>query len=515
MGTWGVSDLKRVTVAAVALIVVLRLAIGWQFVYEGLWKYNSLESPNPWTAEGYLKQAQGPFRQQFRAMTGDPDDLGWLDLKTMEQRWANWRQRFVSHYQLDEAQQKELATLLDPPGPAAVALASLPATVDLKKVKNGPVTFDASHKQLVATNRLLPEEADTLKRMVNVVEVGGVFAKRGEDGQPVREGASPVPAAESDIALYKGIVELSSSIADPKQTQRLNQLKAVTGIVPQGETFVRVDDNGVPLTTGGQLVEADAVDVAFYKAVVALEKKANALSYSQRLTALLSADPDRVGVIYRTTPKSELAMGTAPVGSSTEFNVKYGDIQAYKDLIQEYEAALAEAQVNFQFDHVDRIGKKLAAKRSEVVGPVRALDADMKKAASKLLKPAQFSQGALPPEDTPLHRASSRAMWGLLILGALLLLGLGTRLAALAGAVMLLSFYLVLPPWPGVPQPPSPEHSFIVNKNLIEVIALLAIAALPTGSWFGLDGLIRKLFLHSDPVPNQPKNVPLVTPAKA
>ena len=34
----------------------------------------------------------------------------------------------------------------------------------------------------------------------------------------------------------------------------------------------------------------------------------------------------------------------------------------------------------------------------------------------------------------------------------------------------------------------------MVNKNLIEAIALLGIAALPTGSWFGLDGLIRRMF---------------------
>jgi uncharacterized membrane protein YphA (DoxX/SURF4 family) len=85
-------------------------------------------------------------------------------------------------------------------------------------------------------------------------------------------------------------------------------------------------------------------------------------------------------------------------------------------------------------------------------------------------------------------------MWGLLIIGMLLLAGLGTRVAAVAGAVMLLSFYLVVPPWPGVPQPPGPEHSLIINKNLIEVIALLAIAALPTGSWFGLDGILRWCF---------------------
>ena len=41
---------------------------------------------------------------------------------------------------------------------------------------------------------------------------------------------------------------------------------------------------------------------------------------------------------------------------------------------------------------------------------------------------------------------------------------------------------------------PGPEHSFIINKNLIEVFALLALAALPTGRWFGLDALLSRFF---------------------
>ena len=111
--------------------------------------------------------------------------------------------------------------------------------------------------------------------------------------------------------------------------------------------------------------------------------------------------------------------------------------------------------MDFQFEHVERIGKILAAKRAEVIGPVKALDAEMQSAARKLLKPEQLALGALPAEDTPLHRASTRAMWGLLVLGIMLLLGLGTRFAALGGAIMLLSFYLVVPPWPGVPNQPK------------------------------------------------------------
>ena len=33
-------------------------------------------------------------------------------------------------------------------------------------------------------------------------------------------------------------------------------------------------------------------------------------------------------------------------------------------------------------------------------------------------------------------------------------------------------------------------HYFIVNKNLIEMLACLAIASLPTGQWVGLDALL-------------------------
>ncbi|MGH7201043.1 MAG: hypothetical protein ACREJB_10595, partial [Planctomycetaceae bacterium] len=69
-----------------------------------------------------------------------------------------------------------------------------------------------------------------------------------------------------------------------------------------------------------------------------------------------------------------------------------------------------------------------------------------------------------------------------------------SRPAAVGGAVLLLSFYLVMPPWPGVPDAGGTEHAFLINKNLIECVALLALAAMPTGTWFGLDGLFTWWF---------------------
>ena len=84
---------------------------------------------------------------------------------------------------------------------------------------------------------------------------------------------------------------------------------------------------------------------------------------------------------------------------------------------------------------------------------------------------------------------------GLTILGGCLILGLFTRFSAIMAAVMLFMFYVAMPPWPGVPEIPGPEHSFIVNKNFIEVIALLAIASLPSGRWFGADSIVQRIRL--------------------
>ena len=60
-------------------ITVLRVAIGWHFLYEGIAK---LSSPS-WTAAGYLKQARGPFADLFKSLAAQPNLLASSDLITM------------------------------------------------------------------------------------------------------------------------------------------------------------------------------------------------------------------------------------------------------------------------------------------------------------------------------------------------------------------------------------------------------------------------------------------------
>jgi len=84
--------------------------------------------------------------------------------------------------------------------------------------------------------------------------------------------------------------------------------------------------------------------------------------------------------------------------------------------------------------------------------------------------------------------------YGLVAVGIGLVAGCFTRLAAVIGAVLLLSFFLAMPPLPYLPESPKAEgHYLYINKNIIEMFALLALAFLPTGRWAGLDGLLQFL----------------------
>ena len=85
--------------------------------------------------------------------------------------------------------------------------------------------------------------------------------------------------------------------------------------------------------------------------------------------------------------------------------------------------------------------------------------------------------------------------WGLAIVGLLLILGLFTRLASLAGIGFILLFYLCNPPFVGYFYSIPTEGSYlIVNKNLVEVCALAVILLTRSGLFAGLDRIVHGLF---------------------
>jgi thiosulfate dehydrogenase [quinone] large subunit len=93
-----------------------------------------------------------------------------------------------------------------------------------------------------------------------------------------------------------------------------------------------------------------------------------------------------------------------------------------------------------------------------------------------------------------LANADLVTMWGLTLVGTLLILGLFTRLASLGGIGFILLFYLCNPPFVGYFYSIPTEGSYlVVNKNLVELCALLVILVTGSGKFAGIDRIVSRL----------------------
>jgi uncharacterized membrane protein YphA (DoxX/SURF4 family) len=134
---------------------------------------------------------------------------------------------------------------------------------------------------------------------------------------------------------------------------------------------------------------------------------------------------------------------------------------------------------------------------------VDKIDARYRDELNQLATPQQVSTaGQFVGTLTTLDYLEELTTYSLMAIGLCLMVGLLTRIASLGGAVFMLTA-VVLPQidWPPSypPLPPSAGHSLFVTKEVIEMLALLALAATPVGRWGGLDyilhhGLFRPLF---------------------
>ena len=100
----------------------------------------------------------------------------------------------------------------------------------------------------------------------------------------------------------------------------------------------------------------------------------------------------------------------------------------------------------------------------------------------------------LAAEPNLLANADLITMWGLALVGLLLILGLFTRLSSLGGIGFILLFYLCNPPFVGYFYSIPTEGSYlIVNKNLVELCALVVIVVTGSGRFAGLDRIVHRL----------------------
>jgi uncharacterized membrane protein YphA (DoxX/SURF4 family) len=121
---------------------------------------------------------------------------------------------------------------------------------------------------------------------------------------------------------------------------------------------------------------------------------------------------------------------------------------------------------------------------------VEALGAAREKAVADLATEDQKRLGPAPPEPSELKKIDTVVIWLLIVAGGCLMLGLFTRISALALALFLASVIATQPPWvPGA-------VTMLFNYQLVELLALLVLATSHVGRWGGLDFFVHHLLLR-------------------
>ncbi len=105
----------QIGVATIVMMVILRLSLGFHFLYEGVWKIAHPE----FSAEGFLLQAKGPAAWIFYAMLPDVDGHQRLKIEKLASgevilgsqyvdAWNNLKEKVVRKYRLNDEQKHEI-----------------------------------------------------------------------------------------------------------------------------------------------------------------------------------------------------------------------------------------------------------------------------------------------------------------------------------------------------------------------------------------------------------------------
>lgn len=177
-------------------------------------------------------------------------------------------------------------------------------------------------------------------------------------------------------------------------------------------------------------------------------------------------------------------------------------IEEYRSKVAEFRDLNRSVKLNQFGQDVDKshrlaLRAEVMSLRKEMSDDIARETSDMKRMLDTALTDEQQqrakAKGPVPeaPADLTIYRVDRATRWLLTLVGVGLLLGLFTRLSCLGGALFLLMTILTTPALPWLPGPPMAEGNYVfVNKNVIECLALFALATTRSGKWLGLDGLI-------------------------
>ena len=186
------------------------------------------------------------------------------------------------------------------------------------------------------------------------------------------------------------------------------------------------------------------------------------------------------------------------------FDQNVDDIAAYFGALERFDNN-KESHEDATFQKQRRWDRMMELRRESArwIKDIEGQETAYKHSLYALLDEQQKEQGRMPASWNPfrwsrIEQINFAVTYALTAIGACLMLGLCSRLAALGGAGFMCFVVLTQPAFPGIypPDPPVVGHALLINKDFVEMLALLVIASVPAGRWGGLDYFLYHVIFH-------------------
>jgi uncharacterized membrane protein YphA (DoxX/SURF4 family) len=523
-------------------LIALRLAIGWHFFFEGLHKYESTqhasEQNKAFSSAGYFSGAEGPLASTFREELGYPDGDTLARLKladagddlpaakmpaALAREWEAYLKKFSEDYKLDDASRKLAETSLIRAKTDYVLWLTKPSRKfddpfrEDAKAKKITITIQGDGGKTSATydipdhphQRVLDYQGKLLAIRDAIERVSRSFGKDVEK--------SHLTTLRGEAAALR--ISLQKDIDEQTQKYKKSLAKLVT---PRLEGFsygdpesMLVDDRVLELVTlreGSSELTATSDQLILRMPAVLDQQWNDYLAYFKEVGKVpLKKDAQRSDQILA---EEKLRFVRYLLDFDEYVSNRAGDtnnamrLQKYREAV----TTLRKAQADYSDD--PSVANLFTLARA-MEGPKRYRESFVSEVSRRTeilkqnlggFKDSAYT-GVTEVEKTPtrflwLDWPTTRqdwmdwaTRWGLLIVGGCLLIGLFTRLACLGCVFFLVTEYLLNSPFPWLPVSPKAEGNYLfINKNVIELIALLVLATLPTGRWFGLDAILSRIW---------------------
>ena len=205
-------------------------------------------------------------------------------------------------------------------------------------------------------------------------------------------------------------------------------------------------------------------------------------TYRQRFAKQYQFDPKQLEDAQKLTALRQLQLKNWIAGQTEEIEIYFYE----RDQLAKEEGSPAAEAVPFKKVRVGDKKKELTAKTRGWVAQLQAVENDHKTELDALRTPEQIARGPIASKRTTLQRVDKFMTYGILGVGACLIVGLFTRLACVLGVAFLLSVVMSQPFWVV-----GAGETF---NQWVELVALLALATTNVGKWGGLDFFLSCMF---------------------